>query len=740
VAPPNAAATRRFMRSSRPPNAAAVFKDLDRLKSAESSTILVLGIFFARNCIRWRFRVRNTTLHIVLWSFSLAAFAQPCLAASAHPAAPAASRAPVADDAPALPSLVARVRDTGFIQLTADSFDSLSQDQKMDAYWLSMAAIAINPIAYDQNSEYGLREKHLLEAILTHSAGVDPAVLKKITDYTMLFWGNQGNHNAFTSAKFLPDFTPAELKTAAEQASMNGARLGSAAALERELRELEKPIFEASFQPMLTDKNPPKGEDPLQASSNNYYSGVTLKDLVGFTEHYPLNSRLVKQDGKLVEQIYRAGTPDGKVPPGLYARELGLAIRDLQQALAYAPDSQKKVINDLIRYYQTGDRADWIACGIDWVHDKSNPDFSNGFVEVYKDPRGMKGAIQGFVTVVDQKMNQLMTGFAANAAYFEQRAPWDAKYKNPHPKPPVVNAVEAVIETGDFEVDTIGDNLPNEAEIHQKYGSKSFIFTGSIRALNDAMGHKVAEEFSSSQAELDRSLKYGDLAENLFTAMHEVIGHGSGMLDPKLTHEPAYYLKEYYSTLEETRADLMALWNFWDSKLIQMGVMPNDDVARAAYDAEARSALSQLHEVPTGDTIEEDHRRGTQLIVNYIRDKTGAIQPIERDGKVYLVVTDYQKMRQGVGMLLSELMRIKAEGDYDAAKALITQYGIHFNTAWRDQVVARYKAMDLPNYWVGINPELELRKIPGGEGRTVYIRYPRNIVQQQLRYARLAGE
>jgi len=283
-------------------------------------------------------------------------------------------------------------------------------------------------------------------------------------------------------------------------------------------------------------------------------------------------------------------------------------------------------------------------------------------------------------------------------------------------------------------VNTIGDNLPNESEIHAKYGSKSFIFTGSMRALNSATGHKVSQEFASSQEEIDRSEKYGDLAQSLFTAMHEVIGHGSGKLGPKVTKEPASYIKEYYSTLEESRADLMALWNFWDPKLIEMGVMPNDDVARAAYDGEARAALTQLHEVPTGDTIEEDHRRGTQLIVNYIRDKTGAIQPLERNGKTYLVVTDYPKMREGVGMLLAELMRIKAEGDYDAAKALITKYSVHFNTAWRDQVVARYKTLDVPNYWVGINPELELRK------GAIQISYPRDIVKQQLRYTKIAGE
>ena len=631
------------------------------------------------------------------------------------------------------------MRDTGFIQLTSDSFAGLTSDEKMDAYWLYRAAVAVDPIAYDQNSADGLREKHLLEAILTHPNGIDPGVAKKIAEYTMLFWGNKGNHDTNTSEKILPEFTADELRAAAEQASKNGARLGSATGLVRELEELNKSIFDPEYQPKLVQKNPPNGEDILEASSENFYSGVTLKDLVGFTEHYALNSRLEKQDGMLVEDVYRAGTPDGTVPPGKYARELGLAIRDLEQAVKYAPLQQQKVINDLIRYYQTGERADWIRTGIDWVRDKSNPDFSNGFVEVYKDPRGQKGAIQGFVSIVDEKMNKLTTGFGANLGYFEQRAPWDDKYKNPNPTPPVVNAVEMIAETGDFNVGTIGDNLPNEDEIHEKYGSKSFVLTGSIRALNSAIGNSVSEEFLATQEEKDRARQYGDLGENLMTAMHEVIGHGSGRVTAKVGHDPEAFIKEYYSTLEESRADLMALWSFWDPKLLAMGVMPNTDVAKTEYDAEARAALSQLHEVPTGDTIEEDHRRGTQLIVNFIRDKTGAIQPVEHDGKVYLQVTDYAKMRQGVGMLLAELMRIKAEGDYDAAKALITKYGIHFNTAWRDQAVERYKKLDIPEKWVGINPDLVLRRGPGGK-MDVTITYPRDFAQQQLEYSRINGE
>ena len=203
---------------------------------------------------------------------------------------------------------------------------------------------------------------------------------------------------------------------------------------------------------------------------------------------------MVKKDGKLTELVYRTGTPDGKVPPGLYANELGVAIKYLRNPLPYATESQTKVIQDLIRYYQTGEHSDWIQCGIDWVHDQTNPDFSNGFVEVYRDPRGLKGAMQGFVTIVNADMSQMTKGFAANAGYFEQRAPWDDKYKNPNPKPPVVNAVDTLVETADFSVDTVGDNLPNENEIHEKYGSKSFIFASSIRALNDAAGDKVAKE------------------------------------------------------------------------------------------------------------------------------------------------------------------------------------------------------------------------------------------------------
>jgi dipeptidyl-peptidase-3 len=637
-------------------------------------------------------------------------------------------------------SLVERVGTTGFVQIQAESFKDLELKDKILAYWLSMAAIAIHPVVFDQNSSYGLRIKHLLEEILTHPQSIDPGLLKKLTDYTKLLWANRGNRNASTSRKFLPDFSPEELRVAAEQALKSRARLGPPARLEKELEGLRRPIFDPDFEPLLTAKNPPSGQDPLEASANNFYEGVRLPDLAGFSERYPLNSRLAKKNGQLVEQVYRVGTPDGKIPPGLYAAELGRAIRYLRMALPYADASQKKVLNDLIRYYQTGDPADWRQFNIDWVREDSPVDFTHGFIEVYKDARGIKGAAQAYVTVVDEKLNKLMKEFAAHASYFEQRAPWADQYKLENPHPPLAKAVETVIETADFDVSTIGENLPNETEIHDHYGSKSFIFTSSIRALAAATGEKVTEEFAYSAEEIERARKYRELADNLFTAMHEVLGHGSGKMNPRLTQEPASYLKEYYSTLEEARADLVAMWNFFDPKLLEIGALPTVEVAKAAYDSEARASLVELREVPTGDTIEEDHRRGTQLIINFICDKTGAIEPVERDGKIYMVVKDYEKMRQGVGLLLAELMRIKAEGDYDAGQALIREYGIHFNPAWRDQVVERYKKLDLPIFWTGINPDLMPRFGANGKIAEVEIVYPRDVARQQLRYTKITGK
>jgi dipeptidyl-peptidase-3 len=370
-----------------------------------------------------------------------------------------------------------------------------------------------------------------------------------------------------------------------------------------------------------------------------------------------------------------------------------------------------------------------------WVQNNQPVDFANGFIEVYRDARAAKGTSQSFVTITDLKMNQLMTKIAANAQYFEDRAPWLPQYKKQGVKPPLAKAVETIIETGDFHANTVGDNLPNENDIREKLGTKSFLFTGSSRAIAQAAGFGALEEFAASPEEIALCKKYGDEASDLMTALHEIIGHGSGKLNPRLQAGSESYLKEYYSTLEEARADLMALWNAFDPKLRELGLISNPDVAKAMYYNAVRTVLTQLQRIPAGDVIEEDHQRNRQLIVNYIMDKTGAIEKVRRNGKTYLALKDFDKMRQGVGMLEAELMRIKAEGDYNAIKTLIEKYAVHFDPALRDEVVARYQKLNVPAYWSGINSDLTPRFDGAGNITSVTISYPRDYVKQQLGYA-----
>jgi dipeptidyl-peptidase III len=644
--------------------------------------------------------------------------------------------------------VIARVGTTGFLKIQVHSFSTLSQRQQALAYWLAQAAIAIDPIFYDQLSAYGLREKRLLDEIQAHPTGIAPQTLKKITEYTELFWANSGNHDLGTAQKFVPQFTFEELRSAALTAQRNGAMrtpdgdlpaLASAKELDQELSALRRALFDASFEPMTTAKSPAAGTDIIQASSNTFYPHLSLADLTGFKDRYALNSRVVKDaQGHLHELVCRAGTADGRIAPGLYAVYLRKAIDYLKRAQDVAQPAQAQVIADLIRYYRTGEFQDWLRFDRDWVRDDAAVDFSNGFVEVYRDARGMKGSAAAFVSITDQTLTTTMSKLAANAGYFEQRAPWDPRYKKQSFSPPVIKAVETLVETGDYSVTTIGDNLPNENEIREQFGSKNFLIMSSSRGFYEAdQGHKADTEFLPDAQTLARQEKYGEEAEDLMTALHEVIGHGSGKLSARLAAGAEPELKEYFSTLEEGRADLMALWNVWDPKLSELGLISNqDEVAKAMYDeAMTNNGLQQLSQVPAGDSLEEDHARDRQLIVNYIIDTSGGVERFKRNGKSYIRVSDYQKARAGVGRLSAELMRIKAEGDYAAIKKLVDKYAVHFDPALRDEVVARFAKLDLPVNWAGINSRLTARFDATGALQSVQIDYPQDIASQYLSYA-----
>ena len=632
--------------------------------------------------------------------------------------------------------LVERIGDRAFLQIESRSFPQLTLRDKTVAFHLARAAIQLDPIFYDQMSEYGLDEKRLLGALVEDPSQLPDEARAAIVSYAKLFFANGGNHNETTNKKFVPEIPAETFGRAAETARQKGARLGSRASLAALLARLRRPLFDAAYQPSITVKNPPAGKDILTASANNYYAGVTTKDLDAYKENHPLDSRLAKIDGKLVEDVYRAGTPDGKVPPGRYARELAAANRELEKAAAAADPEQARVIRALVRFYQTGDLNDWHDFNVLWIRNNPPVDFASGFIEVYRDARGVKGSSQTLVATTDRKLDPLMKKLAAHAVEFEKKAPWLEKYKKLDIKPPEGKAVETILATGDFRVTTIGDNLPNEADIREKYGTKSIFLSSSVDAFNAVSGSKVAVEFWPDPSEKEAFEKYGKAAGDLQTALHEIVGHGSGRVS--VPNPPETYLKEYYSTLEEARADLVAYWDAFDPMLAEVGVDNVRAVGEEMYRRLARVGLTTLNHYPAGSDAEEDHDRNRLLIVNYLIE-AGAFETITKDGKHYIVVKSYETAHEAVGKLLAEIMRIKAEGDYEGIKNLVQKYGIHFDPALRDEVVVRYRKLDIAPYSTGIYADLIPEKDASGNIHDIKISYPRDFLKQQLEFARANG-
>jgi dipeptidyl-peptidase-3 len=624
-------------------------------------------------------------------------------------------------------------------QFYADGFDRLTPRERLLAYHLAEAGIAGDPIYYDQIAPYGLDLKLLLEGIWTHPEGIEANTLEQIRRYTKEVWIQHGNYNQDSSRKFLPEFTSAELRTAAYRAFKNGANFGvkSGGQLDTLLARLEKPIFDANYKTFLTSKTPPAGQDVLTTNGNNLYENVTREEAGKITEQYALNSRIVKRDGYVVEEVWRAGTPDGKVPPGRYAEYIRRIIAHLEKAATVAEPSQADNLRKLIRYYQTGEKSDWYAYCIGWAKSAPTVDAINGFIEVYLDPLGAKGAFESVVSFVDADQTKLMHAFADNAQYFENRAPWIDMYKKQNVQPPIANVITVVSEAGEGgPISAAGINLPNEQDIRQQVGTKSVLLFNVSAAFAQAAGEKSLREFSSTEEEVERGRKYYSESRKLMVAMHEVLGHGSGKVSDKLAGDPRIYLKEYYSTLEEARADLVALWDFADPKLTELGIADQQELLRAAYDAEARAGLTLLYRYPHGEQIEEDHDRGTQMIVHYLMENFGCIAPVTNDGKIYLRVVDYEKMHAGVGVLLAEMMRIKAEGDHDAIRNLVSTYGVKLNTQWRDQVQERGKRINLPTRGAFVSPIVEPIRDSAGKLADARLRYTFDLAEVMLDYSR----
>ena len=624
------------------------------------------------------------------------------------------------------PYLLERVDEAAVVQLYADGFAALALREKTLIYHLYLAAIAGRDIYYDQRYAHNLAMRDVLEEIITHAGGVDPDTLAEIHRYTKLFWINTGPYNNLTARKFVLQCSPAAFAAAVAQARSNGARIPDDAA------RLDPYFFDLDVDPIVTSKTPGPGKDILQASANNLYSGVTMADLAGFPERYPLNSRLAKVDGRLVEEVYRIG--------GRYDAEIREIVRHLEAAIPFATAPMANALRALIRFYQTGETADRVAYDIAWVQDRDSPvDTINGFVEVYMDARGMKGAWEALVYYVNPHKTAGIRKLAAAAQWFEDRMPWADKYKKQGVRGVSANAIDVVIETGDSgPVTPVGINLPNDQTIREHHGSKSVSLSNANQAYDKSTLPEFRREFAWSAEEAERAEKWSSVASELTTEMHEVIGHGSGRIMDHLQGSPQSVLKEHYSALEESRADLVALYFVPDKKLVELGLVDeadHDEIVRAEYEGYARNALVQLRRIREGTTIEEDHMRNRQTIVGWLLANSRAIEVRKRDGKTYYVVVDVKAFQVDVGRLLREVQRIKAEGDYEAAQALFDTYGVHFDPALRDEVVARVDRLKMPSYTGFVQPRLEAVRDGQGTITDVRISYPLDLTAQMLEYS-----
>jgi dipeptidyl-peptidase-3 len=634
--------------------------------------------------------------------------------------------------------LLEQIDDAAVVQYYADGFDSLTLDQKILAWHLSRAAIAGRDIYYDQRYRHALEMREVIEEILTHAAGLDPAALAEIRRYAKHFWISSGPHNNITSRKFVLRCSPDAFRDAAEIAERNGARFprersGTLAAM---LGRLEGPFFDPAVDPMVTNKAPGPGRDILAESANNFYQDVTMADVQAFDERHGLNSRLVKRDGRLVEEVWRVG--------GRYDQAIRAIVGHLQAALPYAPPATRRALEALIRWYETGDDADRVSYDIAWVQDQGSPvDTVNGFIENYLDARGVKGAWEGLVFHVNAARTESLRRLAASAAWFEVRMPCDPKWRRSEVGGVVATAIDVLVETGEAgPMTAVGLNLPNDQGIRETYGSKSMLLANITEAYEKSQLPEARREFCWSEAEFLRSERWGAVAGDATTAIHEVLGHGSGRVDDRLGGQPQLFLKEHYSAIEEARADLVALYFLPERMIGEIGLVPaseQDDIVLTEYEAYARNALFQLRRVREGTTLEEDHMRNRQLIVHWLLSETRAIDVRRRDGKTYYVTTDVHAFREGAGRLLAEIQRIKSEGDYEAARALFERHGVHFDPLLRDEIVSRVDRLQVPSYTAFVQPRLEAVTNAAGEILDVRISYPQDLERQMLEYSGKIG-
>lgn len=639
--------------------------------------------------------------------------------------------------------IVEQFADLQLLRYRVTGFENLSLRQKELVYYLSQAALEGRDILFDQNGKYNLRIRKLLEVVYTTYMGdKEDTEFQGLEVYLKRVWFSSGIYHHYACDKFVPSFSPEFLRKWIGEADASQLPLKEGESVEEMCDELFPVIFNPQVMPKRV--NQADGEDLVMTSAANYYEGVTQKEAEAFYSilkipgdphpvMYGMNSRLVKKDGIFREEVWKVG--------GMYGEAIEKIIAWLEKAEAVAEsEAQRKVIRLLVDFYRTGDLKTFDAYSIAWLKDTaSKVDFVNGFIESYGDPLGMKASWESIVNFKDEEATRRTEIISQNAQWFEDHSPVALAFKKE-----VVTGVSAKVITaamlgGDlYPSSAIGINLPNSNWIRSRHGSKSVTIGNLTDAYNKAAkGNGFREEFVYSQTERDLLEKYADITSELHTDLHECVGHGSGRLIPGVDPDA---LKAYGSTIEEARADLFGLYYLADKKLVELGLTPDEEAYKAEYYAYMMNGLlTQMVRIEPGRDLEEAHMRNRQLIARWALEygkSMNVVELVQKEGKTYVKVNDYLQLRGLFGMLLSKIQRIKSEGNYEVARALVEKYGVKLDASLHEEVLARYRALHLAPYKGFVNPVY--RPEYDAEGRIVDVKvdYTEGYTEQMLRYGR----
>lgn len=641
--------------------------------------------------------------------------------------------------------VVDRFADLEILRYQVPGFESLTLKQKQLLYHLSEAALMGRDILFDQNCRYNLPIRRTLEAIYTSYKGdrQTPDFLALET-YLKRVWFANGIHHHYAEDKFQPGFSAEFLKKAISQLDPALVPVRPGQTIEAFTEEICQVILDPTVLPKRTTQS--GDQDLIQASANNYYGeGLTQKEVEDFYASqkndptdttpisYGLNSRLVKENGQIQEKVWKVG--------GLYSPAIEAIVAELEKAISFAENkAQKETIETLIDYYRTGDLRTFDAYSILWVEDTaSEVDFVNGFIETYGDPLGRKASWESTVNFINKEATKRTKTISDNAQWFEDHSPVDPRFKKEQVKGVSAKVITVTMLGGDCYPSTpIGINLPNADWIRRDHGSKSVTIENITEAYDKAaQGNGFKEEFVWSEEERQLIKRYGFITDNLHTDLHECLGHGSGKLLPGTDPDA---LKAYSSTIEEARADLFGLYYLADPKMVELSLVPDQEAYKAEYYKYMMNGLmTQLVRIAKGKDVEEAHMRNRQLIARWAyehgqRDKV--VEIVRREGKSYVVINDYRRLRELFAQLLAEIQRIKSEGDFQAAKQLVENYGVKIDPQLHEEILERYKKLNLAPYKGFVNPVMRLVKNAQGEVTDVTLDYTEGYAAQMLRYSR----